>query len=151
MAFVNLAQREIQCKVVYYGSGRSGKTENLVYIYSKLHPGTRGRMISIDTKGEKTLFFDFLPLDLGEVRGLRIRMRLYTVPGQPQYAPTRKVVLAGADGVVFVADSLEVRRRKNIECFRELQRSLNELGFPLDNSSTIGDLPCGSSLKPLHR
>jgi hypothetical protein len=136
MAVINLAQREILCKIVYYGAGRCGKTENLLYIYSKIHPGARGKMISIDTRGEKTLFFDFLPLDLGEVKGLRLRVQLYSVPGQPYYAPTRPVVLAGVDGVVFVADSLEVRRKTNLQSFEELQRNLKVLGaggegFPL--------------------
>jgi hypothetical protein len=137
MAVINVAHREIQCKVVYYGPGRCGKTANLLYIYSKIPSGARGRMISIETDGEKTLFFDCLPLDLGEVRGFRIRLQLYTVPGQPHHSSTRTVVLTGADGVVFVADSIAVRREKNIASFRELERKLNDLGLTVDSIPVV--------------
>jgi len=131
MSFTNLATREIQCKVVYYGPGRCGKTTNLKYIYSRIHGGARGKMISIDTKGDKTLFFDFLPLDLGKVGGFRIRIQLYTVPGQVQFYSTRKVVLTGVDGVVFVADSLKVRREKNMESLQDLICGLEEMGLSI--------------------
>jgi mutual gliding-motility protein MglA len=129
MSFINFAGREIQCKIVYYGPGRCGKTTNLKYIYSKIRSHVRGKMISIDTKGDKTLFFDFLPLDLGKVGGFSIRIQLYTVPGQVHYNATRKLVLKGVDGVVFVADSLRVRREKNIESLQNLVDNLKEEGM----------------------
>lgn len=126
MSFINFAGREIQCKIVYYGPGRGGKTTNLKYIYSKIFTNVKGKMISIDTKGDKTLFFDFLPLDLGMVSGFKIRIQLYTVPGQVFYNATRKLVLKGVDGIVFVADSLKVRRDKNIESLQNLGDNLRE-------------------------
>jgi hypothetical protein len=129
MSFINFAGREIQCKIVYYGPGRCGKTTNLKYIFSKIRMNVRGKMISIDTKGDKTLFFDFLPLDLGKVGGFSIRIQLYTVPGQVHYNATRKLVLKGVDGVVFVADSLRVRREKNIESLQNLVDNLKEEGL----------------------
>ncbi len=135
MSFINFAGREIQCKIVYYGPGRCGKTTNLKYIYSKIRTNVRGKMISIDTKGDKTLFFDFLPLDLGKVGGFSIRIQLYTVPGQVHYNATRKLVLKGVDGVVFVADSLKVRREKNIESLQNLIDNLKE------ESIDIRDIP----------
>ncbi len=135
MSFINFAGREIQCKIVYYGPGRCGKTTNLKYIYSKIRSHVRGKMISIDTKGDKTLFFDFLPLDLGKVGGFSIRIQLYTVPGQVHYNATRKLVLKGVDGVVFVADSLRVRREKNIESLQNLVDNLKEEG------TNIRDIP----------
>lgn len=126
MSFINFAGREIQCKIVYYGPGRGGKTTNLKYIYSKIFTNVKGKMISIDTKGDKTLFFDFLPLDLGKVGGFNIRIQLYTVPGQVFYNATRQLVLKGVDGIVFVADSLKVRRDKNIESLQNLGDNLRE-------------------------
>jgi signal recognition particle receptor subunit beta len=126
MSFINFAGREIQCKIVYYGPGRGGKTTNLKYIHSKIHANVKGKMISIDTKGDKTLFFDFLPLDLGKVGGFSIRIQLYTVPGQVHYNATRKLVLKGVDGIVFVADSLKVRREKNIESLKNLEENLRD-------------------------
>ncbi len=126
MSFINFAGREIQCKIVYYGPGRGGKTTNLKYIYSKIFTNVKGKMISIDTKGDKTLFFDFLPLDLGKVGGFNIRIQLYTVPGQVYYNATRKLVLKGVDGIVFVADSLKVRRDKNIESLQNLGDNLRD-------------------------
>lgn len=131
MSFINFAGREIQCKIVYYGPGRCGKTTNLKYIYSKIKAQVKGKMISIDTKGDKTLFFDFLPLDLGKVGGFSIRIQLYTVPGQVHYNATRKLVLKGVDGVVFVADSLKVRREKNIESLQNLIDNLRDEGIDI--------------------
>ncbi len=133
MSFINFAGREIQCKIVYYGPGRCGKTTNLKYIYSKIRGNVRGKMISIDTKGDKTLFFDFLPLDLGKVGGFSIRIQLYTVPGQVHYNATRKLVLKGVDGVVFVADSLRVRREKNIESMQNLVDNLRDEGIRIED------------------
>lgn len=133
MSFINFAGREIQCKIVYYGPGRCGKTTNLKYIYSKIRGNVRGKMISIDTKGDKTLFFDFLPLDLGKVGGFSIRIQLYTVPGQVHYNATRKLVLKGVDGVVFVADSLRVRREKNVESMQNLVDNLQDEGVRIQD------------------
>jgi signal recognition particle receptor subunit beta len=135
MSFINFAGREIQCKIVYYGPGRCGKTTNLKYIYSNIRNKVKGKMISIDTKGDKTLFFDFLPLDLGKVGGFSIRIQLYTVPGQVHYNATRKLVLKGVDGVVFVADSLKVRREKNIESLQNLKDNLH------DERMALHDIP----------
>lgn len=135
MSFINFAGREIQCKIVYYGPGRCGKTTNLKYVHSKIMAKVKGKMISIDTKGDKTLFFDFLPLDLGKVGGFSIRIQLYTVPGQVHYNATRKLVLQGVDAVVFVADSLKVRREKNIESLQNLVDNLK------DEGTSIRDIP----------
>jgi signal recognition particle receptor subunit beta len=129
MSYVNIAAREIQCKIVYYGPARSGKTSNLAFIHSNIGNGVTGEMISIDTKGDKTLFFDFLPLDLGKIGGFSIRIQLYTVPGQVHYSATRKVVLKGADGVVFVGDSLELRRKHNVESLHDLAQDLQVQGI----------------------
>ena len=115
MAFINKSAKEIQVKVVYYGPGRCGKTTNLLYVNQKMNAQFMGKMISIDTRGDKTLFFDFLPLSLGKIRGFNIRVQLYTVPGQVLYNESRKMVLKGVDGVVFVADSMEVQQEANKE------------------------------------
>jgi len=128
MAIVNLKKRQIECKIVYYGPGRCGKTTNLEYIHKSFKNQVMGEMVSINTDGDRTLFFDFLPLDLGKVRGCDLRVQLYTVPGQVRYSSTRKLVLRGADGVIFVADSLEVRREKNLLALRDLQQNLKEYG-----------------------
>ena len=114
MAIINLKKREIECKVVYYGPGRCGKTTNLEYIYKTYKKQIEGDMVSVNTEGDRTLFFDFLPIGIGRVKGCDGRVQLYTVPGQVQYSSTRKLVLRGVDGVIFVADSLEVRREKNM-------------------------------------
>ena len=132
MALIDLSKKEIHCKIVYYGPGRCGKTTNLLYIYNAMSENTKGKMITIETKGERTLFFDLLPLTLGKVSGFDIRIQLYTVPGQALYEATRKLVLKGADGIVFVADSLRVRQIKNIESLEELKRSLKEYGTSLN-------------------
>ena len=128
MAIVNLKKRQIECKIVYYGPGRCGKTTNLEYIHKSFKNQVMGEMVSINTDGDRTLFFDFLPLDLGKVRGCDLRVQLYTVPGQVRYSSTRKLVLRGADGIIFVADSLEVRREKNLLSLKDLQQNLREYG-----------------------
>ncbi|MBF0118255.1 MAG: gliding motility protein [Desulfobacterales bacterium] len=126
MAIFNVKNREIECKIVYYGPGRCGKTTNLEQIYKTFQKSTSGEMVSIDTEGDRTLFFDFLPIGLGQIRGCNVRVQLYTVPGQVQYSSTRKLVLKGVDGIVFVADSLEIRRDKNILSLKDLQANLKE-------------------------
>jgi signal recognition particle receptor subunit beta len=131
MAFINYASKEINCKIVYYGPGLCGKTTNLQYIYNKTSPDARGKMISLATEADRTLFFDFLPLDLGTIRGFTTRFHLYTVPGQVFYDASRKLILKGVDGVVFVADSQEERMEANIESIRNLEVNLQENGFDL--------------------
>ena len=126
MAIVNLKKRQIECKIVYYGPGRCGKTTNLEYIHKAFKKQVKGDMVSINTDGDRTLFFDFLPLELGKLKGCDVRVQLYTVPGQVRYASTRKLVLRGADGIIFVADSLEVRREKNMLALKDLQQNLKE-------------------------
>ena len=129
MAVLNLKTQEIECKIVYYGPGRGGKTTNLKWIHENYRKNVIGDMISIDTEGDRTLFFDFLPMELGQIKGCDIRIQLYTVPGQVQYTTTRKLVLRGVDGIVFVADSMEVRREKNMLSLRDLNNNLKELGL----------------------
>ena len=129
MAVFNLKKREIECKVVYYGPGRCGKTTNLDYIFKAYKKQVTGEMVSINTEGDRTLFFDFLPMGLGKIKGCDIRVQLYTVPGQVQYNSTRKLVLRGVDGVVFVADSLEVRREKNMLSLKDLEKNLKDYGL----------------------
>lgn len=124
MSLVNFAAREITCKIVYYGPGRSGKTTNLQYIFGRVPEARRGRMVSLATHGDRTLFFDFLPIDLGTISGFQTRFQLYTVPGQSYYNSTRKLVLQGADGVVFVADSQARRFDDNLESLQNLQENL---------------------------
>jgi signal recognition particle receptor subunit beta len=131
MPFINFSKDEIQCKIVYYGAGFCGKTTNLQYIFGQTVDDIRGKMVSIDTKGDRTLFFDFLSLNLGKIRGFDIRVQLYTVPGQVHYDATRKLVLKGVDGVVFVADSLKVQRKKNIESLINLAKNLAEKGISI--------------------
>ena len=126
MAIVNLKKRQIECKVVYYGPARCGKTTNLEYIHKAFKEQVKGQMVSINTDGDRTLFFDFLPLELGQLMGCDVRVQLYTVPGQVRYASTRKLVLRGADGIIFVADSLAVRREKNMAALKDLQQNLKE-------------------------
>ncbi len=131
MAIVNLKKRRIECKVVYYGPARCGKTTNLEYIHRTFTQHVKGEMISIDTEGDRTLFFDFLPLELGKLKGCDVRVQLYTVPGQVRYASTRKLVLRGADGIVFVADSLEVRREQNMLALKDLQQNLRDYNLSI--------------------
>lgn len=129
MAIFNLKNREIECKVVFYGPGRSGKTTNLEYIFKTYKKQVTDQLVSIDTEGDRTLFFDFLPMGLGKIGGCDIRVQLYTVPGQVQYSSTRKLVLKGADGIVFVADSFAIRRDKNILSLKDLDLNLKECGL----------------------
>jgi len=131
MAVLNLKSREIQAKIVYYGPGRSGKTTNLEFIHKNYTKQVAGKMISIDTHGDRTLFFDFLPLGLGKIKGCEIKAQLYTVPGQVQYRATRELVLKGVDGVVFVADSLKVRREKNMLSLKDLHENLKRMGIDI--------------------
>ena len=133
MSLVNYAAREITCKIVYYGPGRSGKTSNLHYIYNQVPGDRRGSMVSLATQTDRTLFFDFLPLDLGTISGFTTRFQLYTVPGQVYYATTRKLVLQGADGVVFVADSQRRQIEENVESMQDLHENLAEQGIDARN------------------
>ena len=132
MSFINYSSREINCKIVYYGPGLCGKTTNLQYIYNKTNPETKGKLISLSTETDRTLFFDFLPLSLGEIRGFKTRFHLYTVPGQVFYDASRKLILKGVDGVIFVADSQEARMEANIESIRNLEQNLQAQGYELE-------------------
>jgi small GTP-binding protein len=131
MAIVNLKKRQIECKVVYYGPARCGKTTNLEYIHKAFKKQVKGDMVSINTDGDRTLFFDFLPMELGQLMGCDVRVQLYTVPGQVRYSSTRKLVLRGADGIIFVADSLTVRREKNMVALKDLQQNLKEYNISI--------------------
>jgi mutual gliding-motility protein MglA len=132
MSFINYMAREINCKIVYYGPGLCGKTTNLQYIYERTNPEAKGKMISLATETERTLFFDFLPLSLGEIRGFKTRFHLYTVPGQVFYDASRKLILKGIDGVIFCADSQIERADANIESLENLRINLAEHGYDLD-------------------
>jgi hypothetical protein len=132
MSFINYMAREINCKIVYYGPGLCGKTTNLQYIYEKTNPNAKGKMISLATETERTLFFDFLPLSLGEIRGFKTRFHLYTVPGQVFYDASRKLILKGVDGVIFVADSQIERLEANQESVDNLKGNLAEQGYSLE-------------------
>jgi mutual gliding-motility protein MglA len=156
MSFINYASREINCKIVYYGPGLCGKTTNLQYVYEKTNPGARGKLISLATETDRTLFFDFLPLDLGTVRGFKTRFHLYTVPGQVFYDASRKLILKGVDGVVFVADSQEARMDANIESVQNLESNLQEHGYDLRKVPYVlqlnkRDLPTAVSVEELVR
>jgi signal recognition particle receptor subunit beta len=133
MSMINYASREINCKIVYYGTGLGGKTTNLEYIYSRVNPETKGKMISLATETERTLFFDFLPIDLGEVRGFKTRFHLYTVPGQVYYNASRRLILKGVDGLIFVADSQASRAEANIEAMHNLYENLETYGYDLES------------------
>jgi len=153
MSLVNFTSREITCKLVYYGPGRSGKTTNLHYVYGRVPESRRGRMVSLATQTDRTLFFDFLPLDLGVISGFTTRFQLYTVPGQVYYDATRKLVLQGADGVVFVADSQARRLDDNVESLQNLQVNLLQQGvdvrqFPVVLQYNKQDLPRDLILTP---
>ncbi|MEO7084280.1 MAG: GTPase domain-containing protein [Gemmatimonadaceae bacterium] len=153
MSLVNYATREITCKIVYYGPGRSGKTSNLQYIYGQVPDDRKGKMVSLATQTDRTLFFDFLPLDLGTISGFTTKFQLYTVPGQVYYQATRKLVLQGADGVVFVADSQTRQLEENIESFQDLHANLAEHGIdpravPLVMQYNKRDLPRELALDP---
>jgi signal recognition particle receptor subunit beta len=156
MSFINYASREINCKIVYYGPGLCGKTTNLQYVYQKTAADAKGKMISLATETERTLFFDFLPLALGEIRGFKTRFHLYTVPGQVFYDASRKLILKGVDGVVFVADSQEERYDANIESMDNLRFNLTEQGYDLDKIPFIiqynkRDLPNAMPVDELRR
>jgi signal recognition particle receptor subunit beta len=133
MSFINYSSREINCKIVYYGPGLCGKTTNLQFIYANTNQAAKGKMISLATETERTLFFDFLPLSLGEIRGFKTRFHLYTVPGQVFYDASRKLILKGVDGVVFVADSQEARMEANNESLVNLDKNLKEQGYELNS------------------
>jgi len=133
MSFVNYHTKEINCKIVYYGPGLGGKTTNIQHVYQKTSGDNKGDIISLNTENERTLFFDFLPLDLGEIRGFKTRFHLYTVPGQVFYEASRKLILRGVDGVVFVADSQVERMEANLESLRGLEKNLLEQGYDIES------------------
>jgi mutual gliding-motility protein MglA len=154
MSMINYASREINCKIVYYGPGLGGKTTNLEYVYGKVAPGSRGKLISLATETERTLFFDFLPVDLGTIRGFRTRFHLYTVPGQVYYNASRKLILKGVDGVVFVADSQADRAEANLESMQNLYDNMAAYGYDLTSMPFViqynkRDLPTSASLNEL--
>ena len=156
MTFINYAAKEINCKIVYYGPGLCGKTTNLQFIYDKTNPGNKGKLISLATETDRTLFFDFLPLELGTVRGFKTRFHLYTVPGQVFYDASRKLILKGVDGVVFVADSQQERMEANIESLDNLRVNLSEQGYDLDKMPCViqynkRDLPNAAPLAEMQR
>jgi signal recognition particle receptor subunit beta len=156
MSFINYSSREINCKIVYYGPGLCGKTTNLQYIYGKTNPALKGKMISLATETERTLFFDFLPLALGQIRGFKTRFHLYTVPGQVFYDASRKLILKGVDGVVFVADSQIERMEANIESLDNLRINLAEQGYDLDKITCViqynkRDLPNSAALEEMQQ
>ena len=156
MTFINYASREINCKIVYYGPGLCGKTTNLQYIYDKTNPQAKGKLISLATETDRTLFFDFLPLELGTVRGFKTRFHLYTVPGQVFYDASRKLILKGVDGVIFVADSQVERMDANAEAIENLQNNLKAQGYDLTTMSYVlqlnkRDLPNVASVDEMVR
>ena len=137
MSFINYQTKEINCKIVYYGPGLGGKTTNIQHIYSKTAGTNKGEMITLNTENERTLFFDFLPLDLGEIRGFKTRLHLYTVPGQVFYEASRKLILRGVDGVVFVADSQLEKFDSNIQSLESLKDNLTEQGYEFDKVPVV--------------
>ncbi|HLJ33955.1 MAG TPA: ADP-ribosylation factor-like protein [Ktedonobacteraceae bacterium] len=156
MALINIATHEIHCKIVYYGIGYCGKTTNLQYVFKSINPNARGDMLSIATETERTLFFDFLPLDLGMVHGFRTRFHLYTVPGQILYERTRMAVLNGADGIVFVVDSQAEKFEENVQSIAELEMNMRRIGKDLGNFPFImqwnkRDLPSALPVNVLDR
>ncbi len=156
MSMINYASREINCKIVYYGPGLCGKTTNLQYIYERTNPDAKGKMISLATETERTLFFDFLPVDLGTIRGLKTRFHLYTVPGQVYYNASRKLILKGVDGIVFVADSQVERMEANLEAMQNLYDNMAEYGYDLTKMPFIiqynkRDLPNAAPLAELQQ
>jgi signal recognition particle receptor subunit beta len=156
MSFINYSSREINCKIVYYGPGLCGKTTNLKYIYEKTNPQSKGKMISLATETERTLFFDFLPIGIGEIRGFKTKFHLYTVPGQVFYDASRKLILKGVDGVVFCADSQIERMDANIESMDNLRVNLQEQGYDLDKVPCViqynkRDLPNAAPVAELRK
>ncbi len=156
MSFVNYQTKEVNCKIVFYGPGMGGKTTNIQYVYKKTAGDSRGDMISLSTENERTLFFDFLPLDLGEIRGFKTRFHLYTVPGQVFYEASRKLILRGVDGIVFVADSQVERMEANLESLQGMEKNLKEQGYDIDQLPIVmqwnkRDLPNVVSIEELER
>lgn len=154
MSFVNYVNKEVNCKIVYYGPGLGGKTTNIQYVYQKTSGESRGNIISLNTENERTLFFDFLPLDLGEIRGFKTRFHLYTVPGQVFYEASRKLILRGVDGVIFVADSQVERMEANMESIKSLEKNLTEQGYDISKIPLVmqwnkRDLPNVTGIKDL--
>ena len=154
MSMINYASREINCKIVYYGPGLGGKTTNLEHVYGKVSPDTRGKLISLATETERTLFFDFLPVDLGTIRGFKTRFHLYTVPGQVYYNASRKLILKGVDGIVFVADSQIERMEANQEAMQNLYDNMAEYGYDLTRMPFViqynkRDLPNAAPIRDL--
>jgi hypothetical protein len=154
MSLINYASREINCKLVYYGPGLGGKTTNLEYVYEKVAPTAKGKLISLATETERTLFFDFLPVDLGTIRGFKTRFHLYTVPGQVYYNASRKLILKGVDGVVFVADSQLERMEANLESMQNLYDNMVQHGYDLTKMPFVlqynkRDLPNAASIQEL--
>jgi signal recognition particle receptor subunit beta len=156
MSFINWAQREIILKIVYYGPGLCGKTTNIKFIYSGTNPDARGKLINLETKQERTLFFDFLPLSLPAIRGFKTRLHLYSVPGQLFYSASRKLIMKGSDGVVFVADSQRARKEANIISLEDLKENLHEYGYDIDKIPLViqynkRDLPTAMSVEELRQ
>jgi signal recognition particle receptor subunit beta len=156
MSFINYAQREIILKIVYYGPGLCGKTTNIKFIYSGTNPDARGKLISLETKQERTLFFDFLPLSLPAIRGFKTRLHLYSVPGQLFYSASRKLIMKGADGVVFVADSQRARKEANIISMEDMKENLQSYDIDIDRIPYViqynkRDLPTAMSLEELQQ
>ncbi len=163
MSFINYAAKEINCKVIYYGPGLSGKTTNVQYIYEQTQGDNKGKLVSLSTENERTLFFDFLPLSIGDVDGYKTRFHLYTIPGQTFYEVSRQFILKGVDGVVFVADSQSDRADANIESFESLERALDKQGYDIlkmplvfqynkrDTGSKLSVTELEASLNPMQR
>ena len=156
MTFINYASREINCKIVYYGPGLCGKTTNIQWIFEQANPEKRGKLVSLATETDRTLFFDFLPLDMGTVKGFKVRFHLYTVPGQVFYDASRKLILRGCDGIIFVADSQRARMEANIESIANLATNLKENGFDIRTIPYVlqlnkRDMPSAASLPEMER
>ncbi len=156
MTFINYASREINCKIVYYGPGLCGKTTNIQWIYEQANPDKRGKLVSLATETDRTLFFDFLPLDMGTVKGFKVRFHLYTVPGQVFYDASRKLILRGCDGVIFVADSQRPRMEANIESIANLATNLKENGFDIRTIPYVlqlnkRDMPSAAPVEEMER
>jgi signal recognition particle receptor subunit beta len=154
LSFINYATKEINCKIVYFGAGLSGKTTNVQYIYEQTQAESRGKLVTLSTENERTLFFDFLPLSVGDVRGYKTRFHLYTIPGQTFYEVSRQFILKGVDGVVFVADSQPDRMEANIEAWEGLEKSLEQQGYDINRIPLVlqynkRDVPDAISLKEL--
>lgn len=156
MSFVNYHTKEINCKIVYYGPGLGGKTTNIQYVYQRTSSQSKGKMVTLNTENERTLFFDFLPLDLGTIRGFKTRFHLYTVPGQVFYEASRKLILRGVDGIVFVADSQVEKMESNIESLEGLKKNLTEQGYDFDKIPIVfqwnkRDLPNITSFQDMQK